>query len=427
MTERFRTFLLFASLYAYAYVFFKDPFELYLAYVIFLLFTPGFFAKYGIPRWPVLLFVPLFISGFVYYQIGDNTAQQFYKVFIGYFASVLFYHYFVQNYDYDIKKIYAIYMKSAYIVCLIGLFQIVSYMVGFKQGYNFTWVFNKWNPTTGGIGFRLSSVLGEPAYFAAVMAPAFFTSLYNIVRRDNKFLSFKKSLFILLIYPLSYSSLGIIAIFLSLILLIINIGTFKYYMVLTPVLIVVTRYSYNNVPEFRDRWDGTIDIYSTDNIYSYDIHGSSFVLYNNSHIAWTNFGKNPLFGTGLGSHPTAFDRYSLTNLEGAVQIDFNNMDANSMFLRLLSETGLYGISIMLFILLRNFIFKANSVNDENWLMSNSLALIILIYLIRQGHYFINGFPLFVWMYYYLAVSNRAEKKKSSEQRLIEAFRPVATN
>ncbi|MFM7105010.1 MAG: hypothetical protein ACKOW8_05765, partial [Flavobacteriales bacterium] len=137
------------------------------------------------------------------------------------------------------------------------------------------------------------------------------------------------------------------------------------------------------------------------------------------------FGKNPLFGTGLGSHPTAFDRYSLTNLEGAVQIDFNNMDANSMFLRLLSETGLYGVSIMLFILLRNFIFRGNSVNEENWLISNSLALIILIYLIRQGHYFINGFPLFVWMYYYLAFSNRKERRTAVEQRMFEAL--VSTN
>lgn len=406
MFKNFTIFTIFASLYAFSYVFFKEPFEFYLAYFIFILYFPVFFVKYGIPKWPLLVFLPLFISGIMYCLIGENTYQQFFKIFIGFFASCLFYHYVIQVFDFDLKSLFRYYMKSAYIVTLIGVVQLISYPIGFKPGYNFLWIFNKWNPSYGGLGVRMSSVLSEPAYYAAIIAPAFFVSVYNIITRNTLYISRFQSYLIVIIYPLSFSSLGILAIFFTIIFMLLNMGFVKYSIVFIPLLIVIINYSYKNVPEFRDRWDGTIEIYTTDNIYSYDIHGSSFVLYNNSHVAWQNFIRHPIFGTGLGSHPIAFDKYTLTNIEGAVQIDFNKMDANSMLLRLMSETGLYGMLLMVGLIIRCWIFKKSSADPENWVISNGLAMIILIYLVRQGHYFINGFPLFLWLFYYLYIQNR---------------------
>ncbi|MFM7311068.1 MAG: hypothetical protein ACKOZY_10705 [Flavobacteriales bacterium] len=408
MFKNFSIFLIFTSLYAFSYVFFKEPFEFYLAYLIFVIYFPFFFTKFGIPKWPVLLFVPLFFSGILYCLTGDNTTQQFFKIFIGFFASTMFYHYVIQAYDFDLKLLFKYYMRSAYIVTIIGVVQLISYPIGFKPGYNFLWIFNKWNPSFGGLGVRMSSVLSEPAYFAAIIAPAFFVSVYNVIKRQTLFITQFQSYLIMIVYPLSFSSLGILAIFFTLIFLLINLGFVRYSVIMIPLLTVIVQYSYKNVPEFRDRWDGTIEIYTTDNIYSYDIHGSSFVLYNNSHVAWENFKVHPIFGTGLGSHPTAFDKYTLTNVQGAVQIDFNKMDANSMLLRLMSETGAYGLFVMVLLLIRSWIFKPRSSDDVNWVMSNGLAMIILIYLIRQGHYFLNGFPLFLWMFYYLSVQNKRE-------------------
>ncbi len=414
MFKNFTIFAIFASLYAFSYVFFKEPFEFYLAYFIFIMYFPFFFVKYGIPKWPVLVFLPLLLSGIMYCLTGDNTSQQFFKIFIGFFASCMFYHYVVQAFDFDLKLLFKYYMKSAYIVTIIGVIQLVSYAVGFKPGYNYLWIFNKWNPSFGGLGVRMSSVLSEPAYYAAVIAPAFFVSVFNVTQRRNIFINKFQSYLIMIVYPLSFSSLGILAIFLTIIFLLLNLGFLRYAIVFLPLLYVIIAYSYKNVPEFRDRWDGTIEIYTTDNIYSYDIHGSSFVLYNNSHVAWQNFIRHPLMGTGLGSHPIAFDKYTLTNIEGAVQIDFNKMDANSMLLRLLSETGLYGVLMMVSLIIRCWIFKKSAADDEIWVMSNGLALIIIIYLIRQGHYFLNGFPLFLWMFYYLYIYNRQRARDRND-------------
>jgi len=299
MFRRISIFLIFASLYGYSYLLSKSVFEFYLAYVIFIIYFPFFFVKFGVPKWPVLLFVPLFFSGLLYCFIDLNTTQQFFKTFIGFFAACMFYHYVVQSFDFDIREIYGYYMTSAYIITLLGLLQIVSYFVGFTPGYNWKFILNKWSPTYGGIGLRMQSVLSEPAYFAAVLAPAFFTSLYNITRREPLYLSKFKNLVIVLVFPLTYSSLGILAIFLAIILLLINFGFFRYFFVFLPILILSFDYAYKNVGEFRERWDGTFEIYTTENIYDYDIHGSSFVLYNNSHVAYENFKRNPIFGQDL--------------------------------------------------------------------------------------------------------------------------------
>jgi O-antigen ligase len=108
-----------------------------------------------------------------------------------------------------------------------------------------------------------------------------------------------------------------------------------------------------------------------------------------------------------------------------VQIDFNKMDANSMLLRLMSETGLYGLILMISLIIRCWIFKKGAADRETWVMSNGLSLIIIIYLIRQGHYFINGFPLFLWMFYYLYINNRyamAQLKAEARERESARFR-----
>ncbi|MFM7731275.1 MAG: hypothetical protein ACKO6L_09570, partial [Flavobacteriales bacterium] len=134
MFKNFSIFLIFTSLYAFSYVFFKEPFEFYLAYLIFVIYFPFFFTKFGIPKWPVLLFVPLFFSGILYCITGDNTTQQFFKIFIGFFASTMFYHYVIQSYDFDLKLLFKYYMRSAYIVTIIGVVQLISYPIGFKPG-----------------------------------------------------------------------------------------------------------------------------------------------------------------------------------------------------------------------------------------------------------------------------------------------------
>lgn len=406
---RIKNILIIGSIFAYSALFFKQPFEFYWAYVIYAIYFPIFFSKFGVPQLPVLLFLPLFITGVIYYMIGMNTAAQFYKIFIGYFAAVAFYYFVVQSYNYDVEKLYRMYMQAAVIVAVIGVFQMISFKVGFRKGYHYLWILNKWAATPGGIGIRLNSIFSEPAYYGATMAPAFFTSLYNLFTSKPVFISKKWGIFIIVTYLLTYSSVAYIGVFIAIVLLLVNFGIGRYAALIIPALVFLSQWAYQNVDEFRDRWDSTIEIYTTDNIYSYDVHGSSFVLYNNNHIAWQNFKRNPLFGTGLGSHATAFEKYSLTKEEGAVQIEFNQADANSMFLRLMSETGLYGMIVFAVFLFRNWQSKHTTDKTELWVITSSCFLVILLYLLRQGHYFLNGLPFFIWLYYFAKMEGKDRK------------------
>jgi hypothetical protein len=77
----------------------------------------------------------------------------------------------------------------------------------------------------------------------------------------------------------------------------------------------------------------------------------------------------------------------------------------------MSETGIYGLSLMLFLLFRCWVFSPRAFERENWVMSNGLVIIIVIYLVRQGHYFYNGFPFFLWMYYYNFEINASNRKR----------------
>ncbi|MFM7769838.1 MAG: hypothetical protein ACKO8Q_04710, partial [Bacteroidota bacterium] len=104
---------IFITIFISSYVFFREPFEAYVSYLVFLLFFPIFFAKYGVPKWPVLIFIPLLIGGVIYVAAGLNTYTQFIKIFVGFFTSVLFYHYVIQAFDFNLKELFKYYMYGA--------------------------------------------------------------------------------------------------------------------------------------------------------------------------------------------------------------------------------------------------------------------------------------------------------------------------
>lgn len=418
MNKSLLSFLLMISIFLYSVTFFTTPFEGYISYFVYLLLLPLLFFRYGINRTTVIIFLPLLVSGILYILRGDNTWALFTKVFIGFFTSVLFYSYIVRLYNNDIKALFRYYMIGATVVSAIGIYQIIMFWLGINFfGYNLAWFgLNKWTYTYGGLGIRINSVFSEPSYFGAVIAPAFFVSLHNMVRRKKAFINRTASIMIIITYLLTFSSVAITGVFISIILLLLNYGLVRQAYIFAPIFYFSFTYAYNNLDEFRDRFDGTLEIFSAkDDINTFDIHGSSFVLYNNYYVAKENFKRNPLFGTGLGSHPIAFDKYSLTQSSDVIQITFNKADANSMFLRLLSETGLYGVSFILYFLLRHFFWRGKSADDEYWIMSSALGIIIVLYLLRQGHYFLNGFPFFLWMYYHTWKINKEERLKNAQE------------
>jgi len=406
--------LIFLSIFVSSITFFREPFEGYFHYLIFLILFPPFIGNFGFPRQAMLLLVvPLFV-GILEILMGNNTWALFFKIFLGVMLSASFYYYVIQYYEMDTEKMFRLYLKGAVIVCYIGLVQFVSYIIHFSPGYNYGWLFNKWAIVPGGFGFRVNSIFSEASQFAIVISPACFVAIHNLIPGTNSFVLTRfQSIAVLVTLLLTTSTTGYIGLFIILFLFILNYGQIIYFLIGIGFTILGANVLYNNVPEFKTRVDTSIGLWITGEFSTENINSSSFVLFNNYHIALENFKGNFITGTGLGSHPIAFDKYSLTNETGYLDIHFNKADGNSLLIRLISETGLIGIIFMIVFIRRNFI-RRNPYDNENpdWIISNAILVLIVLYLLRQGNYFLNGFPFFMWLYYYV--------RKENERKLLEA-------
>lgn len=427
---------IYLTVFISSYTFFKQPFEFHFGYLVYFTFVPIFYRRYGQIKELFYIFIILLFVGMFNVLVGNNTTQQFFKVYVGLALAYYLYYYIIIEFNKNIELLFKWYLRGAYIVSLIGLIQFVSFQLGFKFGYDYTWLLNKWGMVPGGFfGIRVNSVFPEPTFLGSVVSAAFFVALYNIIWNKKYYYSRIQCLVIILVYLLSFSGLGQMGIFMSFILLAINFGLIRYIFVFVPVAILFFNYLYDNVEEFRSRYDSTIDLFSGGKFVLGKTHGSSFILYNNYVVATNNFAKNPLFGTGIGSHVTAFEKYSIAKDIKQWGFSLNSADANSMFLRLMSETGLFGLGIFAVIIIKGYVKRDERYDTHHWLISNAILVMILLNMFRQGHYFLNGFPFFVLMYIYNAFSYNKllagekevfDEEKSSEDDSVSKELPASS-
>ncbi|MBC7863714.1 MAG: O-antigen ligase family protein, partial [Bacteroidia bacterium] len=337
--------------------------------------------------------------------------------------SITFYNYVLIKYEYDFRKLFDIYLKGIIFCCWVGVFQFLSHKVGFGPGYNYTWIFNKWGLHLGSLfGLRINSIFSEPSQFALVLLPAVFVASHHILMRDFTLLSLRKCILIYVALIMTTSSTGYIGIFVSLILIGINLGRIFDLIVVLLLSVVGAAVLYSWVPDFKSRIDSSINLWTIDNYTIEDINTSSFVLFNNSHVAWENISEHPLTGSGLGSFPLAYEKYSLTKEEDFLikkGFDFNAQDGNSLFLRSMAEMGIIGV-LFWFVIIGRFFVRKNREDPEDisWLYSSAFLAIIFGYLLRQGNYFLNGFPFFVLAYVALHQKFK-EGKGVKEEEVVE--------
>ncbi len=410
------TLLIFISVFISTITFFKTPFEGYLHYAIFLILLPFFVSRYGIPAAPIRILLLPFLIGILQVLLGNNTNALFFKIAIGVLLSSTFYYYVMEYYEGNVEELFRIYLRWAYWVSIIGIIQVVAYRVGFRPGYDYSWLFNKWGLVAGQSGgLRMNSVFSEPSQFGIVISPAAFVAVYNFLLKKRYGYTTLQNAVIILAMLLTTSSLAFLGILLAFIILTINFGKFYNLLIGVFFALIAGFGLYKYVPEFQLRVDTSLGLWVEKDFRLENVNTSSFVLYNNFHIASENLVNSYFIGTGLGSHPVAYEKYSLTNAVGFIEFEFNQSDANSMFLRLLSETGLLGVGFFIVVIFRCFVRKGDD-DDPLWLISGAVLVLILLYMVRQGNYFINGFPFFVWLYYYVYKKNkeRQEAKREAE-------------
>lgn len=401
--SKFVEILIFISIFISTYVFFKYPFEGYFHYLIFLGLIPVFMLKYGYPKYLMKIFSWFIITGLISVWSGIYPLFDFIKIFGGMFLSFTFYHYVLKYYQFNLLQLFSVYLKWSYVAAIIGIVQLISYKIGFVYGYNYRWIFNKWGVVEGGMfGLRVNSIFAEPSTLAAVLAPAVYVSVYNILHKKNFILSKRASIAVIISYLITSSSTAYIGLLIILVLVSTSIK-FNYLLIGLVFSFFFFSVFYNVSKDFSSRVDSSIGLWVDQDYSIENTNTSSFVLYNNFNVAFESVKEYPFFGTGLGSFKAAYEKHSLTkNVEViAYDFEFNVSDGNSLFIRILVELGLVGMFIMLVLIFKGFIF--NRAEDEFLvyrLISQSVLILIILNFMRQGNYFLNGFPLFILIYYY---------------------------
>lgn len=349
-----------------------------------------------------LLLAPL-VVGLIHISFGNNQVFTFIKVIGGLTITLYFFWAWVSLFGSDIYKLFYWYCMACWIITVIAVIQIISFFIGFELGYNYSWFLNKWGFVEGGlVGFRVNSILSEPTYLATALAPATYVSVNNFISKKNHIFNRYQSVVIVIITLLTTSSIGYLGILIS-ILLCTQTIRIRYIFFGIIISAFTFNLAYNNVQDFRSRVDAAKGLWIDDDYGITNTNNSSFVLFNNLYVAKENLKRNPIFGTGLGSHETAFKKFTLTKTLLPYDFEFNVKDGNSLFIRLCTETGLLGLGFVLLVIARGFIYNVDNQNEymlKNKIISQSLFVLLVLVLIRQGNYMLNGLPLMFLLYYF---------------------------
>ncbi|MDD5560587.1 MAG: hypothetical protein PHT50_00435 [Candidatus Omnitrophica bacterium] len=408
-------YLLVFNVFGGAFTLFRYPFEFNLGYLFIIFFLVAYLRFYRslcINLSFIFILIILTISSLFNVYLGNNTIFLLAKQISGILITGIAYYILVKINNYEIDNLFKIYLQIAFIVAAIGIFQQFSFLVGFKAGYDFKWIpmLVKWECGHAGGALskllRINSIFMEPAHFAISMAPAFFASFLAIIKKSNLFLKARWANFVIIIsYILTFSIIAYAAILISL-LLFPRPKKKRYLLILAVTIPVLSFAVYNLIPDIRMRINGTIAFFSHPSV-SHATHMSVYAVVSNAFIAFNSFINNFLFGMGLGSHPVSYDKFFnlgvsrgflYPTLPVGQTIEVCKGDSGSLFLRLVSETGIFGIIIVFFFIFR-FRLKMDN-NHKLQIISNGIFILFILYLLRQAHYFYNGLFFFVWVYYF---------------------------
>lgn len=413
----------------------KLPFDFYVYYLVFISSILYYINSTGslrlLPRWFIGA-ISLLIGSTVLVTLLEGTySLGVTKQLIGLlFTSVAYYTFIAYN-NFEIKRIFRMYLFVAFLVAAEGLLEEFLHLNGIH-------INSKIRMTSFGI-YRIYGIMGEPYFLAVVLIPAMYFSIYKFSLFERILSKFRNGIvagIILLCFILTFSSASFLALGAIAFFMLYN----KKYLALTswkiaflPLFMILLVLGFNRVQnswkEFNTKYTQTISAFSNNSTKKEDItnlNSSSFALFSNFVIAKHSFTNWPLTGTGIGTHENNYKRYFKLFFDEDFIIrygTFNMADANSLFIRLMSETGLLGL-VMFFLFMFKFLLLKKGYKDpllrDYLLINQGIFILFIIRLIRTGNYFGNGFFLFFFMYYFANVLVKKQleiKRKENEERM----------
>ena len=328
------------------------------------------------------------------------------------FITFLFSYLLINSYQFDIKKIFKDYTDIIFLAAIVVVIQLIGVMTNLSFLIDFSYL----GFDTGGIVLnaprgRFHSWFYEPSFMAYAFVPVVFASLSKLFRIGN-LISLPKAIFIIIIFLMTQSSVG----FLGLLLSISLIGFSKYPIIKRPIVLFFILFSFvvgtlliYRIPPVKLRVDHTYELFFTEDITAEKIiqtNLSTYALYSNYKITQTSFMKNPFFGTGIGTYELNYDIYLnevIPLMSWREYHKLNRQDANSLLFRILVEMGAFGLFCVLYFI---FSYRIKFIDSKRtdfkqylWVINNGIFVLILLRLLRQGHYTMLGFLMLIIIYF----------------------------
>ncbi|MBL7810747.1 MAG: hypothetical protein JNL57_00870 [Bacteroidetes bacterium] len=425
------------------------PFDLYYYYFIYLVFLIHYMVKRkAMPFWPRWFAIPILILFGISIGVGNIEGTfgfPMIKQLLGITYSSIAYFSLVKYTGFDLQRIFRLYLRISYWVAVWAILEqvmrLLHFDLKFKGGgveslLRFAGFWNLFdNSKAVSLGlYRSYSIMGEPYFLAVALIPAlyYYLSCFIGPRHTRNWTHLRSFLVVLFGYLFTFSSAGYIGLGLMFAFLLLNWGflNFKHGRILflpLILLIIIPRLdSFKNIfKELTIRIDDTLKAFTSTKKLSKNelakLNSSTFALFSNFMVAQKSFEKRPLTGSGLGSHEISYDLYFEELLGKRFKIifgKFNTKDANSLFIRLMSETGIIGIAAFLFFLLRFAIGRKPSLNPDLVLlvlMNQGIFIMFVVRLMRTGNYLGQGFFLFFFLFAYSAIQIRREMTQSRKK------------
>ena len=389
-------------------------FELRVSYLILLtiiLLLLPFIRRFVFPMAALLFFIALIIFSLINIIAGNNNIFLLLKQCVGIIISASFFYLLIKYNGNDIKRLFLIYLNISFTVALFGIIQEAAYFMHYKPLYDLKYILPKYYlPDYYTLPyFRVSSIMPEPSAFCVAMMPAFFVSLTSILRKNFNYISFIKCLCIIIAFLLSFSTVGYMGIIITILIIAVNSQSFKNIVKYSIIAILLSAAFCFSIPDIKHRVTNSLAFF-TGKCKIEETNLSTYTFMQNFYVAKNVFQNSPIIGHGFGSHELSYDRYFKKPASpDCWQPSLNFKDANSLFLRFISETGILGLLAFIFFLIRFHLLRSKDDTGYLWVINNAILAFFLVRLIRQGNYFSEGFFFFLWLYFFSKKSAKNSK------------------
>lgn len=321
------------------------------------------------------------IHGAINYLLFLNPIKSLFAQFLGISISSIYFYNLIKLYKTEI--LFNKYLDIAFIIAVLAI--PMYYLKINVFTYN-----------------RLNGILSEPAHYAAIMLPAIYLFL-----KKKKY--FQVSILVITIF-LSKSSIGFIGLLLMVVIPLVKVKYFKKYFLLVVLTLGFITYFLSS------KWDLKIDENNSNKLVrrlkqtkesldaSYTgkfkkyTNLSSYAFLSNFFITKEILTHKPL-GTGLGSYQYEYEKYykGLRPPEYLITLNqskINKTDANSLFLRIIADFGIFGLLMIAYFVLRSY----NVFRKDSKVLQQGTFFYLTVKLIREGHYFPPEFYFFLLIF-----------------------------